>query len=150
GITASTQSAGYCSNTWGTTVTTEALAISGNTYYQCTINAVATMSVSLSTLDYRLRRTSTAPDSIIWRYSTDGINFTNIGSVLAFTTTGTNGDQQTQINLSTISALQNVPNSSTITLRLYAWAAGSNAGTLSFGIGSTNSLAIGGAIAATS
>lgn len=129
---------------------TKANAISNNRHFQFTISAAATYKVSLSTLDVRLRRSSNdAPNAYIWRYSIDGTNFTDIGSDISFTSIA-DGVTQTQIDLSGISALQNVASGTTITLRLYAWGAATTGAT--FAIGryaagvTTNSLAIGGSV----
>src|SRR5436190_6483730 len=145
GIVASSLTGGYASNTW--TDVNLAGAITNNRYYQCAISAKANYKVSLSTLDFKLRRTSTGPNAYIWRYSTDGTNFTDIGLAVSFTTTTSGGDVQPQISLSAISALQNVFSGTTITLRLYAWGASSAAGTLASGTGNVNSLAVGGTVA---
>jgi len=144
GIVASSLTGGYASNTW--TDASQALAITNNRYYQAVISAATNYKVSLSTLDSKLRRTSTGPNAYIWRYSTDGTNFTDIGTAVSFTTTGTGGDVQPQIVLSGITALQNVASGTTITLRLYAWGGSAAAGTLSFGTGNVNSLAFGGSV----
>ncbi len=147
GITASSLNQGYASIDWITSATTEALAKSGNLYYQVVINASSGYQVSLSTLDARLRRTSSGPNAYIWSYGPDGTNFIDIGSSVSFTTTGSTGDVQTQIDLSGISSLQNVMSGTTITLRLYAWGASSGSGSLAFGTTNANSLAIGGTVA---
>ncbi|HMT30812.1 MAG TPA: hypothetical protein PKD91_16185, partial [Bacteroidia bacterium] len=129
---------------------TKATAISNNEYFQFTVNASTGCSVSLSTLDARLRRSgATSPNTYIWQFSKDGINFTDIGSDISFTSTVDGVDQATII-LSGITELQNVPTTKTITFRLYAWG-GSNTGSTfaigRFGTGVTsNSLAIGGAV----
>lgn len=144
GITPTSLSGGYASSNW--VDVNEAGAITNNRYYQCIIAANSSFKVSLSTLDSKLRRTSTGPNAYIWRYSTDGVSFTDIGSSVSFTTTTSTGDVQPQISLSGIAALQNVTSGTTITLRLYAWG-GAAAGTLAFGTGNVNSLAFGGTVA---
>lgn len=144
GVTATSLSGGYSSSNW--VDANEAAAITNNRYYQCTISPNTNFTVSLSTLDFKLRRTSSGPSAYIWRYSTDGTNFTDIGSSVSFTTATSSGDVQPQINLSGIAALQNVAAGTVITLRLYAWS-GATAGTLAFGTGNVNSLALGGTVA---
>ncbi|MCX6173831.1 MAG: T9SS type A sorting domain-containing protein [Ignavibacteriales bacterium] len=68
---------------------------------------------------------------------------------MSFTST-VDGVDQSQINLTVISALQNVLSGTTITIRLYAWGATTTGGTFAIGrYGSavtTNSLAIGGTV----
>jgi trimeric autotransporter adhesin len=147
GIVASSLGGGYASNTW--IDANQAAAIINNRYYQCTISPNTNYKVSLSTLDFKLRRSSTGPNVYIWRYSTDGTNFTDIGTPVSFTTTTATGDVQPQILLSGITALQNVLSGTTITLRLYAWGGTAAGGTLAFGTGNVNSLAIGGSVVST-
>ena len=117
GITATTLAGGYASSGWN--VASEALAKSGNLYYQVTIIPNSGFGISLTSLDEKLRRTSSGPNNYIWSYSLNGSDFTDIGSAVSFTTTTTGGDVQPQIVLSSISDLQSV--SGTIYLRLYAW-----------------------------
>lgn len=144
GLTANTLTNGYSSKGW--VDADEAEAITNNRYYQITINAKPGNSVSLLTLDSHLRRTGTGPDVYIWRYSIDGTNFTDIGALIPFSSDESSGLDQTQIDLSGISDLQNVGSSTTVYLRLYAWD-GSGTGTFAFGTKDANSLAIGGDIA---
>ncbi|MEI9942853.1 MAG: carbohydrate-binding protein [Chitinophagaceae bacterium] len=144
GITATSLGGGYASSNW--VDVTQALAITNNRYYQSTISANNNFKVSLSTLDFKIRRTGTGPNAYIWRYSTDGTNFTDIGLPVSFTTTTSGGDVQPQIALAGIAALQNVASGTVITLRLYAWGASAAGGTLAFGTGNVNSLAFGGTV----
>jgi len=144
GIIASSLTGGYASNNW--MEATVATAITNNKYYEVILSAKTNYKVSLSTLDFKLRRSSSGPNAYIWRYSTDGTNFTDIGSAVSFTTATTTGDVQPQLNLSGIAALQNAGSATTVTLRLYAWGATTTGGTLAFGTGNVNSIAIGGTV----
>lgn len=133
---------------------TKANAISANKFVYFIINAKAGYQVSLSTLDARFRRSSAGPNAFRWQYSIDGTNFTDIGSAdISFSSTNTDGVAQTQIDLSVISALQNVTNSVTITIRLLGWGATNTGGTFAIGRSLTSaptdySLAIGGSVTA--
>ncbi|MFZ4401263.1 MAG: hemoblobin-interacting domain-containing protein [Bacteroidales bacterium] len=149
GITATALARGFSANAWdvsGTKTTAE----NTNEYFQFTVNAKTSYKVSLSTLDATLRRTSTGPNAYIWKYSLDGSSFTEIGTEISFTSTA-DGVAQTQIDLSGVTALQNVNDATTITFRLYAWGGSSLSSTFAFGrYGTgitTNSLAIGGTVA---
>jgi hypothetical protein len=142
GITATSLGGGYASSGWN--VASEALAKSGNLYYQVTIIPNSGYGISLTSLDEKLRRTSTGPNNYIWSYSLNGSTFTDIGSAVSFTTTTTGGDVQPTITLSGIGTLQSV--SGTIYLRLYAWGASGSSGTLAFGTGAVNSLSIAGTV----
>ena len=96
------------------------IATSNTDYFQASINSTNGV-VSLSTLDAKVVGTASycvAPGvSQQFAYSLDGTNFTLIGSAQG--TIGTPGTL-TQMDLSNISALQNVPANTTITLRYYA------------------------------
>jgi len=155
GITATNLARGFSANAFsgsGSAAGTKAQAESTNEYFEFTVKAKANYKASLSTLDVRLRRTSAGPNAYIWKYSLDGTNFTEIGSQVSFTSTS-DGVDQTQISLSNITSLQNVPSTTTITFRLYAWGANTaNASTGTFAIArygsgvTTNCLAIGGTV----
>lgn len=108
--------------------------------------------MSLSTLDYRVRRSGTGCNAFIWQYSTNGTTYTDIGSPISYTATTTGGDAQTQLNLASIPALQNLTNSTIVTFRLIAWGATGTGGTFSIGRSLTNgatdfSLSVGGTTA---
>ena len=124
-------------------------AITNNQYYTFSINTKPGFKTSLSTLDATLRRSASGPNAYIWQYSTDGTTFTDIGNDISFTSIS-DGVVQSQINLSSIVNLQNVPSNKTITFRLYAWGATATGGTFAIGRYATNStsnsLAIGGSV----
>lgn len=130
---------------------TKADAISNNKYFQFSISAKSGYKVSLSTLDAIFRRSSTGPNAFQWQYSLDGFATSGIdfGSSISYTSTATNGTKQTQISLSSISALQDVASGTTITIRLYGWGASQTGGTFALGRLAGNDLAIGGTVAAT-
>lgn len=97
------------------------IATTNTDYFQITLSASAGYTLSLSTIDAKFAGTATfaaSPGvSSQFAYSLDGTNFTLISS--AQVTIGTPATL-TQISLSGISALQNVPDTTTITLRYYA------------------------------
>ncbi|MFI1744912.1 T9SS type A sorting domain-containing protein [Thalassobellus sediminis] len=128
---------------------TQADAITNNDYLQFQVSTSSGYQVSLSTLDATFRRSNTGPDSFIWRYSTDGINFTDIGTPFSYTVNSGNGTNQTQINLSTILALQNVVSGTTISFRLYGWGANSGTGTFAIGRLAGNDLSLDGVVTIT-
>jgi len=153
GILPTALSRGFSANDWNVGAT-KATAVSTNEYYQFVINPKATYTVSLSTLNATLRRTSTAPIAYIWKYSLDGTTFTEIGTdSISFTSTA-DGVPQAQIDLSGIAVLQNVTSATTITFRLYAWGGSSLTSTFAFARypsgNTTNCLAIGGTVSAVS
>ena len=148
GVTATALARAFSANAWDASAT-EGGAITNNEYFQFTVSASVGFQVSLSTIDCRLRRTSTGPNAYQWRYSLDGTNFTDIGSDVVFTST-LDGVDQAQVVVSGIPALQNVAAGTTITIRVYAWGASAATGTFAFGRygtgNTTNSLAIGGTV----
>ena len=144
GVAVASLARGFSATTWDVGAT-KANAVTNNEYFQFVLNANSGFNFSLTTLDATLRRTSTAPNAYIWKYSTDGTNFTEIGTDISFTGV-VDGVPQSQISLSGIAALQNAKS---ITFRIYAWGdITNNTGTFAFaryasGI-TTNCLAIGG------
>jgi len=149
GIAPTALARGFSANFWNAGATKDT-AVSTNEYYQFVINPKTTYAVSLSSLNATLRRTSTAPNAYIWKYSLDGTTFTEIGTdSISFTSTA-DGVPQAQIDLTGIAALQNVTNTTTITFRLYAWGGTSLTSTFAFARyaagNTTNCLAIGGTV----
>ncbi|RZK68957.1 MAG: T9SS type B sorting domain-containing protein, partial [Pedobacter sp.] len=106
-------------------------------------------------LDAILRRASTtSPGYYRWAYSVNGTTFTEIGTEDIFISRtaadNNNGEVQPSIDLSAIAALQYVPSTTVITLRLYAWGGTDIVSSSNFGIGkfnaSTPSLAFKGSV----
>jgi hypothetical protein len=147
GVTATTLSGAFAGSNW--VATTQAGAETNNTYFQFTITGATGTQVSLSTLDAWFRRSGTGPNSFQWEYSLDGFATAGvaIGSIISYTLTTTGGDQQSELILSGISALQNVAGGTTITIRLYGWGASGSSGTFALGRPTgQNSLSIGGTV----
>jgi hypothetical protein len=133
GINVSALARGFSANSFDVGAT-KIDAINNNEYFAFSITPNSGYKAYLSTLDVRLRRSgTTAPNMFIWRYSFDGINFFDIGTDIAFTSTA-DGVNQTQINLTAIPGLQNV--TSSIYFRLYTW--GGTSTTATFAIGRYN------------
>ncbi len=149
GILPTSLSRGFSSNNFSASPNTKANAIATNQFYQFTINPKNNYITSLNTLYARLRRTSAGANAYIWRYSTDGTNFFDIGTDVNYTSTA-DGVDQAQINLAAVQALQRIENITSVTFRLYAWGATSLSGTFAVGrYGSgitTNSLAVDGTV----
>lgn len=134
-------------NSWRTTGFQNNGISTGNTdYFQITIQANTGKTVSLTTIDANFAGTAgftVSPGvSSQFAYSLDGTNFTLIGSpTLTIGTPAT----MTQIDLTSVTALQNVASGTTITLRYYASGQTTSGG---WGFNSvsaaTNGLAIGG------
>ncbi len=95
------------------------IAITNTDYFQFTLSATDGNTLSLSTIDATFAGTASfvaAPGvTSQFAYSLDGTNFTLIGSPVQSTSL-TLG----QVNLSTVTALQNVVAATTVTLRYYA------------------------------
>lgn len=125
------------------------IATANTDYFQVTIQASAGKTVSLSTIDANFVGTATfaaSPGvSSQFAYSLDGTTFNLIGSPEI--TIGT--PATVQVDLSTVTALQNVASGTTITLRYYASGQTTTGGwgfsSASAGI---NGLAIGGTVEA--
>ncbi|MGH9948038.1 MAG: beta strand repeat-containing protein [Pyrinomonadaceae bacterium] len=110
-------------------------AIANGDYLQFSVTPIASSQVSLSAIDANFRRSAAGPNMFQWQYSLDGFATpgVSIGSEVTFTDANTSGIAQPQINLVGISALQNVPNPASITLRLYGYGATAIAGTFAIG-----------------
>lgn len=108
-------------------------AVTNGNYYQFTLTPSSGYSASLSTIDARFRRTSAAPGSYRWMYSLDGNSFTEIGSSDVSFMSTFDGTDQPQIDLSSITALQQIPFGTTVTFRVYAWGNTTLTGTFAIG-----------------
>ena len=100
----------------------DGISTANTDYFQTTIQAASGYTATLTTINAIFSGTqtfvATAGVSIQWAYSLDGTTFTLIGSPTVLT--GTVPITSPAIDLSGISALQNVPATTTVTLRLYA------------------------------
>lgn len=108
-------------------------AQSTNEYFQITAQAKAGYKVSLNSISFNFRRSSTGPNAFQWFYSLDGTNFTAIGTSISYTGTDSNGKTFGPIDISSITDLQEVSGSNTIYLRLYGWGATATSGSGSIG-----------------
>lgn len=149
GITTSGTASG---NAWGGNgfnVADQATAITNNKFVTFTVRPATGYTLNLASISaYNVRKSTEGPTSGIWQYSLDGTNFTNIGTTITW---GTNitaaGNAQAAIDLSGITALQNVPNTTTITFRIVIWGASDTAGTWYINnIASGNDLELNGAV----
>lgn len=147
GLVASGLTDAYSSSDFA--ATSFATAVTANDYYQFTISAKPGYQVSLSSLNANFRRSSSGPTTFQWQYSLDGFATAgiDIGSPITYNLSGTNGDQQAQIDLSSIGALQNISTIQTVAIRLYGWN-GATGGTFGFGRPTSppNDIAIGGTV----
>ena len=125
------------------------ISTSNAAYFQFTLSANIGYTLSLSTIDAKFGGTAgyyaTPGVSSQFAYSLDGTTFSLIGSAVQSTSL-----TLSQINLSTISALQNVPANITVTFRYYASGQTSTGGWgfISSAAG-VNGLAIGGSLTST-
>lgn len=124
---------------WGgtgftTTNNTQALALAGNQIVTFTITANAGNNVSLTGIPiYNIRRSAAGPSTGIWQYQVGAGAFTDIGTAITWGAVTTSaGNDQAAIDLSVISALQNVPAGTTITLRVILWGSTATSGTWYF------------------
>lgn len=127
------------------------IAVTNTDYFQVTLSASPGYTLSLSTIDAELRGTSTfsaSPGvSNQFAYSLNGTTFTLIGSPQMLIGDG----PLTQISLSGIAALQNVPEGTTVTLRFYASGQTTTGGWGFYsGAAGEHGLAIGGTVTSTS
>jgi hypothetical protein len=127
----------------------DGISTSNTDYFQVTLSAASGFQLSLSTIDANFNGTAgffASPGvTSQFAYSLNGTTFTLIGSPVTSTSLA-----MTQINLTGISALQNVPSGTTITLRYYASGQTTTGGWGFFSSASgVNGLAIGGALTST-
>ena len=105
--------------------------ITANKYYTTTITANTGKQVSLKSISaYNIRRSGTGPTTGQWQYQIGSNAFVNIGSPITWGgTTSAAGNSQAAIDLSGITALQEVLYTDTITIRLVSYGATGTGGT---------------------
>ena len=118
----------------------KATAVTNNAYFQFTVQAKTGYYVSLTDLDVSLIISSATLSAMIYQfqYSLDGITFVNVGNPTTLTDTNSKGVFQPTIDLTQYTSLKNVPSTTVITFRLYAW----GGATGDFGIGSSYSASV--------
>lgn len=131
GLSASSLANAYSSSSWSTASAAQALR--DGHFLALTLVPDSAFSLSLSSLDFNFRRSSTGPDSLRWYYSLDSLHWQALDSVLYFGNSPSNGAAFGPINLSGVAALQNRPAGAPIYLRLCGWNASSAAGTGAIG-----------------
>ncbi len=108
--------AGTSTTAWATT--SSATAISNGSYFTFTIKANSNYSLSLSALNpFDYRRSANGAQTGLIQYQINSGSFTDITTV-SFSSTSSSGASISSTDLSSISALQNLPSTSTVTFRI--------------------------------
>ncbi len=146
GVPAPTNAA---ANAWGgqgfndgvaTASQTKTTAINNNNFVTFSVTANSGYSTSFTNIAaYNIRKSGTGPAAMLWQYSLDGTNFTDLTAQL---TTGGNtsgtGNDMAAVPLSTVAGLQSVTAGTTVTFRALIYGATADAGTWYFnGAGNT-------------
>lgn len=119
---------------WTTGNTTKADALTNNEYFEFNFKPKANCNASLGSIEARVRRSANGPTSYRWMYSLNDAAFVEIGTtdITGFSDTNTNGVIQSPIDLSGITALQNLTQTSNVKFRIYMWGVNSGSGTFAF------------------
>ncbi len=122
-------------NAWGgadfrIASSTESTAIEDNEFVTFTVTAKTGYKVSITRIDpYNIRRSSTGPSTGQWQYQIGSDAFTNIGSAITWGGTTSNaGNNQSAIDLSAITALQDLEAGTVVTFRILLYGATGTAG----------------------
>lgn len=113
-------------NAWGGTgfvFANEAAAITGNSYATFSLTNTSAGKISCTNIAaYNVRHTSAGSTTGIWQYQVGNGAFTDIGSAITWgAVTSSTGNPETAIDLSGISALQNIPTGTNVTFRIVLW-----------------------------
>jgi hypothetical protein len=121
-------------NNFSITATTEAAAIAASDFATISLTANPGYTLSLSDIPaYNIRHSATGPSTGIWQYQVDTQGWVDIGSAITWGSVTTSaGNPEPLISLSGISALQNVPSGTAVTLRCVTWGATNVGGTWYF------------------
>ncbi len=130
GIGTPSGTAEYGGNTWTNAgvADSEANSIANGLYITYAIQAAPGYTVSFSTNVLYYHNSATGPINGELQYSTDGINYTDIAP-MTYSATHAAVTALLTNNLSTISALQNVPSTTTNFFRIVNWGATGTSGT---------------------
>lgn len=125
GFTLSGTSAG---NAWGgngLNTSSQASAIAANDIATFSITASVGFVLSISDIaSFNVRRSSSGPTTGLWQYQVGSGSFADIGTAVTWgSVTSAAGNPQSMINLSGISALQNIESGTTVTFRVVNWGA---------------------------
>lgn len=98
-------------------------AIAANQFATFTVTVGENSVLSLTNIGaYNVRRSGTGPTNGIWQYSTNGVDFVNIGTAITWgADTTAAGNPQSAIDLDSIPALQTLPAGTTVTMRVVNW-----------------------------
>jgi hypothetical protein len=134
-VTKLTRGAGFttvnsgAANAWGGTGLDNisfANAISGNDFITFGVKAKPGYTATFSAIPaYNIRRSNTGATTGQWQYQLNSGSFVDIGSPITWGSNSSSGNLQNSIDLSAITALQDVPSSINVTFRLVVWGGGS-------------------------
>jgi len=121
-------------NAWGGSgfnIASQSEAITANKFATFTITPSFGLNISLTAIEpYYIRRSATGPILGIWQYSNNGVDFIDLGSEISWgDILGSLGNPHAAIDLSGISALQNLTSATTVTFRIVIWGATGSTGT---------------------
>lgn len=137
GTGVSTSSGSPAASAWGgtdfnTSASSTATAISSNEFFTFTLNLPSSAVFSFTKISaYNIRRSSSGPTTFQWQYSINGGAFIDIGSAInaGAITTGA-GNPMSEVTLSSITALQNLPTTTTsVVFRIVPYGATNASGT---------------------
>ena len=112
-------------------------AIAHDLYFAFEIKPLTNYKASLSKLRAKVRASGGGAKTWLWRYSTDNVNFTDLGTAYYNPNTIAGGVYMPEVDLSGITALQNILSTTTIYFRLYLQGANDDTGSSGIGV-STN------------
>jgi hypothetical protein len=119
-------------NAWGgdNWASTSAAGISGGQYITFGFTVASGFTTSLSSISLNYRHSSTGPTNGLWQYQINGGSWVTIGDFTnEFSSTSTSGAAITPIDLTGISALQNLSAGTVVNFRVIPYGATSSAGT---------------------
>lgn len=142
---------GWGGTSWSTAFNNVDSSVLFNKFFTFTVKANAGYTLSLSSIDpFDYRRSSTGPQLGAIQYQINGGAYTTIATV-SFPSTSSSGASVGSTDLSGISALQNLPSSSTVTFRIVPYRSSSSTGTFYIfdtGNSTANDFAVNGSVCA--
>ena len=117
---------GWGGSSW--TGTSVATSISSNQFATFTIQSNAVYNINIASYTLNYRRSGGGATTGQLQYSINGGTYINVGSTISFSSSAGTGASLGSVDLSGVTALQNIPGTSTLTFRLCNYG-GSSGGT---------------------
>ncbi|TZF83797.1 T9SS type A sorting domain-containing protein [Pedobacter sp. BS3] len=111
-----------------------AIAVANDMYFTFSATAKTGYNISLSKLNYKVRRSAGGSQVWYWKYSVDGTHFVKLAEPYLLPEDNTYGIYAPSIDLSSVNALQDVVAGTTVYFRVYVSGSNNSTGSTNIGV----------------